>query len=210
MTDIAPTFVRTLVTDVIAASEHLAQTDDQTRRRNFIRASFAAIEGLVWLLRSHVLSVADSMGYLDPLDVLALRDIGYSVNDNGVLRSTSQYMPLTTAIKYAIRRAQAIAPDIAVDYGDAGWSKLLEAIKVRHRVTHPKTADDLIITSEELESSSRALAWLLAVVQEAMQATTASFRSFNEEFGALHSALKRGDPESLKLYNELLNRDEQP
>ena len=210
MVDIAPTFLRTLITDVLVANEHLAAQDDQAHRRNFIRTTFAAIEGLVWLLRDHVLSVGTDMNYLSPLDTLALQDLGYSVSEKGVLRKTPQYQTLKTAIRYAMRQAREINPALTIDYDATGWSNLAIAIDVRHRITHPKRASDLIIEKKELDATSSALNWLLATVEEAMQTTTAAFRAFNDDSRALLKLLQQGDPEALRLYHEFLNRSDPP
>ena len=211
MVDIAPSLARALVTDVIVAREQLSECDDLVRRRNLIRASFAAIEGLVWLLRDHVLAVGTSLESFSPTQMLALRDAGYSVSENGVLRSTPQYLPLKHAIRYAIRCAQDIAPDIAVDYGGGGWPSMVAAINVRHRITHPKAINDLVIGQEDLDATSSALGWLLAIVEETMQATNAALKTFNEQSRDLLAALKRGDPEALDLYHkQLLRNDDDP
>lgn len=207
MADIAPTFIRTLITDVIVAREHLSETDEQGRRRNLIRTSFAAIEGLVWLLRNHVLEVGSALGNLAPLEALALQDKGYAVGGDGVLRETAQYMSFKVAIKYAIRRAQAITPELSIDYGGEGWAGLMAAVEVRHRITHPKTTEDLVIEQDDLAATSRGLVWLLATVEYAMQSTNTAFQEHNAAMRSLTAALKRGDPGALRLYNEFLEND---
>lgn len=207
MVDIAPTFIRTLITDVIVSREHLSEIDEQGRRRNFVRASFAAIEGLVWLLRSHVLEVGNAIGDLAPLEALALQDRGYAVGGDGVLREMPQYMPFKTAIKYTVRRAQAIAPGLAVDYGGEGWASLMAAVEVRHRITHPKTTEDLVIEEGDLAATSCGLGWLLATVEYSMQSTNTAFQKHNAAMRSLTAALKRGDPDALRLYNELSEGD---
>lgn len=204
MVDIAPTFSRILITDVIAAREQLSQSDNQAHRRNLIRTTFAAIEGLVWLLREHLESIGTDLDRLSPMDKLALNEIGYSVSQSGVLRRTSQRMPLRTAIRYAIRVVQKIEPSFAVDYTQPGWDNLITAIEVRHRITHPKNSPDLVVQDAEIEATSRGLDWFLAVVEEGMRASMAALRILNEEMAALLIALKRGDPTALRLYNEAL------
>ncbi|MFZ5748094.1 MAG: hypothetical protein ACOY45_10635 [Pseudomonadota bacterium] len=208
MVDITPTFTRSLLTDILVAREHLAEHDEQPRRRNLVRASFAAIEGLVWLLRCHVLDVGNNMGEIGPTEMLALQDRGYAVGDRGKLRETAQFLPLKTAIRLAVRLAQRIDSDLAIDFDDSGWSSLDRAIDVRHRITHPKSETDLVVSDSDLIIVNEGFAWLLAVTKKAMHATNHAARAFLDDSRALLTALEAKDPEALAMYNALLHRDE--
>jgi hypothetical protein len=45
--------------------------------------------------------------------------------------------------------------------GGNGWCSLQDAIKIRHRLTHPKTAADFILSDDELGTVSDGLNWFL-------------------------------------------------
>lgn len=209
MVDITPTFTRSLLTDILVAREHLAERDQQPRRRNLVRSSFAAIEGLAWLLRSHILEVGKQIGEIEPLEVLALQDRSYAVGDSGKLRETAQYLPLKTAIRFALQLAKRIAPHLTIDFNQSGWASLQTAIDVRHRITHPKSEADLTVSDHDLTVVNDGLSWLLAIVETAMDATNQAYRIFTHDSRTVLDALKANDPETLKRYNALLARSEE-
>lgn len=76
--EISQTFGATLLGDVVAAEARLAEADSDANRRDVIRTGYAAIEGVVWIMREHTHAALQEMGYLTPLADLALRERSYS------------------------------------------------------------------------------------------------------------------------------------
>ena len=150
MPELAHSFVRILITDVIEARTLLSSADSSVNRRNLVRTTLAGVEGLAWYFREHVREVAGEMGQLTPLAALALREQSYTVTDQGEISEQVRYLALATSIRLMIKQAQQIVPLFEVDISGTGWQQLRDAIAIRHRITHPKVADDLQISNSDL------------------------------------------------------------
>lgn len=197
-------FLATLVGDVIAIREQCAATDDQSNRRNLVRATLAAVEGMVWLAREHVHDTSRAMGELSPLASMALREQSYLVTDKGDVVEQVRFVTLTAMIRLITKQAASLSPDLRLGFDNVGWQRLQQAIAVRNRITHPKSATDLFVRSEELKVVADGLRWTLASVKYVMAATTAAYRLFVAEARAVVDALAQGDPRTWQEYQDSL------
>ncbi|MBM3927404.1 MAG: hypothetical protein FJ335_02950 [Sphingomonadales bacterium] len=163
--------IRTLIEDVIAANDRLQTSDTQTARRDVVRASIAAIEAEVWLVRGHVRDALQSLDALSPLADLALRETTYSVGENGRLQAKERSVPIPTAIKFVSAQAAIICPNLEVDFTHRGWESLQRAIKIRDRITHPRPMRGLDVSSDELFTVKSGLFWVIGTVDYIMAST---------------------------------------
>jgi hypothetical protein len=76
-------FLALLIEDVIAARKRLTTAHTQTARRDVVRASLAAIEGMIWVAREHVRTVLASLEQLTPVADLAMQELTYTVSERG-------------------------------------------------------------------------------------------------------------------------------
>jgi hypothetical protein len=53
---------------------------------------------------------------------------------------------------------------LSVDWGDAGWENFRSGLKVRHRLAHPKSGQDLVVSDEELVQIRRGHAFVMSIV----------------------------------------------
>src|SRR3546814_16055684 len=67
-------FVGSLMLDVDDALRRRESQDDPTNRRSLIRTLIAAVEGLVWIYREHVIGIAKELDILSDADRSALAD----------------------------------------------------------------------------------------------------------------------------------------
>ncbi len=193
-------FESQLIEDVISARERLAAVDTQASRRDVVRATFAAIEGIVWLCRRQVLEISASMTEVDALTILALREQTYSVTERGLINKQTRSVPLQAMIKLVVRQARKLNQSLNIDFNEPGWDDLLLAIKIRNRATHPKSLDDLQISDDDLISVNSGFHWLLAQAENILGAAVQAFRLFNADARDLLEALKAGDPAALAAY----------
>lgn len=201
-------FLQQLVGDVIAASNRLASNDTEGNRRDLVRTTFAAIEGSVWTMRESVRESAASAGNLSPAADMALREVTVHVDGSGNAIEQIRFLTLPTVIRLTIKQVQLIDDTFNPSLSDQGWDSLQQALKVRHRITHPKTAPDLAITDEELIVVKSGLAWLLALVEQAILRTVAASKIHLKLQRELLDALKRGDPETLEIYYRELSKSD--
>jgi hypothetical protein len=197
-------FMGMLIHDVIAALERREVNDDQTSRRDLVRTLFAAIEGLVWVYRENVRAVANDIDPLSPIMELAFAEKTYSVDEKGHVQEQQRFISMLAMIRLASRVAEKICPELKIDFGVSGWTDLQLAIKVRNRITHPKSLSDLNITKGDIEISESALLWLLKLMESVMTATLSASKQDYSEFILFAEKLRSGDEEALALYRAAL------
>jgi len=175
-------FIGILLFDVMDAIERhdLAQT--QSGKRDLIRTSFAAIEGASWIFREHVVEAARAMSELEPAEEVALSETSYQVTDQGRITEQTRYLPLLATVRLTARIAEKLAPEVKVDFSGQDWAGLKEAIKIRNRITHPKSRADLILSDEDIRTSVGSLFWLLNETSRVMEAANLSFEDYVGEF----------------------------
>lgn len=197
--------IRILIEDVITSRTALSVSDTAVNRRNLIRATFAAAEGLIWLTRQHVRASAQAMDQLSPHADLALTEQSYQITANGEVVEAIKFVPMTTSIRLIVRQAQLIAPNLEIDFNDSGWQSLQQAIALRNRLTHPKDLADLSVTSTDLTTAERGFDWLLAIATNILSQTTHELALHAVLTRTLLSDLKNGDPAALAAYYALLS-----
>lgn len=175
-------FIGILLFDVMDAIERhdLAQT--QSGKRDLIRTSFAAIEGASWIFREHVVEAARAMSELEPAEEVALSETSYQVTDQGRITEQTRFLPLPATVRLTARIAEKLAPEVKVDFSGQDWAGLKEAIKIRNRITHPKSRADLILSDEDIQTSVGSLFWLLNETSRVMEAANLSFEDYVGEF----------------------------
>jgi hypothetical protein len=198
------TLIALLIEDVIAARSRLAAADTQTARRDVVRASLAAMEGDVWIMRQHIASNLAKLEVLTPMADLALREIAYSVTIDGQIVEQPRGLSLPTAIRLGVSQAKLISPETEVDFSEAGWFNLRKAVAIRNRITHPKLADDLVITLDDLNAVASGLLWVLATCDYVMASTNLAFSHYIEALRDMIARLKAGDPDALAEYQAAL------
>lgn len=197
-------FMALLVEDVIAARARLIASQAQTARRDVVRASMAAVEGMTWVAREHVRSALATCGELTPVAEMALRETAYMVAENGKLIEQARWLPLTTAIRLTVSLAQLVNPAILVDFTESGWSNLRRAIEIRNRITHPKPDQDLAISDKDLAIVGSGMFWVLATVEYVMASMNLVLVQHKDLLREIVQRLTAGDPEALAEYHAML------
>lgn len=193
-----------LAEDVIAAREVLSTSDTPVNRRNLVRATLVAVEGLVWEARQQLRTIARDMDELTPLADLALQEQSYQVSANGELIETVKYVPITASIRLVVAQAKLLSPKADIDFSNDGWQKLQQAIAIRNRLTHPKCLHDLDVTGTEIAVINTSFEWLLAEITILLENLVTALRDHVFDIKELTDALLRGDPAALRLYQKVL------
>ena len=187
-------FTHVLVGDVVAANARLEADDTPVHRRELIRTTFAAIEGLHWQLKRDVLRHAEVVTKLSAHEYAALMEESYSVDEKGIVRSQPRFLPLPTAIRLVVSIVQRYRPEYQLDYQHVGWSNLRTAVEVRNRLVHPKTLEELSVSDREVSQALSAFNWLLALVIEVLRETHAHMQAITSGF--LNKATQSGDADA--------------
>lgn len=197
-------FVRTLITDVIRSLERVEQSGNMSDKRDLIRTALAAVEGLVGYYRDQVISIAADLDALSADERIALSELLTIVDARGKISQQVRHLPTKVMFRLVTNIATKVNPGFQVDFGGGGWESLQTAIDVRNRITHPKTASDLIVSDENIDEAVSAVSWVMTVVIKATAAAILSLKQDNEEFRAVLEALRRKDPEITALYRAVL------
>jgi hypothetical protein len=193
-------FLRLLAGDVQHALDRTALSASPTDRRNLLRTIISAAEGISWIYRVHVLSVAKEFDATTPLMEMALAEASFSVSEQGVIVEQARHISLTAIIRLTTRIAQSICPNLDVDFSVIGWKHLKDAIKMRNRITHPKNICDLAVSEKEIESAKLGFFWLLNTTLHVMEETVKEFSVLVADLKKLGEELRQGDPDALDLY----------
>jgi len=125
----------------------------QIKRRGLIRAIFAYIEGNVFKIKEEVL-IEESHKRQPTLDIeemVLLKEASPYINNKGKVKSTVKYSELSANIRFTLNcYAKSAQINHTLDLNGQEWECLIESIRVRNRITHPKSALELEISENEL------------------------------------------------------------
>jgi hypothetical protein len=159
------------ITDAISEQE-------ETNRRFYIRAIFAFIEAVVEQHKRLLLQLHEKkfirlkIGYYE-----VLSERIFTTSDSGNVTSKDQYLQLPRKIRTVYRAAsESFDEEMVLNFVENGWQNFRDAIKIRNRITHPKTRADCEIETEDLETVESGEVW---------------FRSLNNEFVRVASLHRR-------------------
>ena len=206
--DFGKSFMRILVEDALTAQARRKQADSDRHRREEIRATFAAIEGVTWICREQVRQAARSLDVLTPYADLALQERTFGVTDKGDIVEQVRYITLPTILRLTIKQARLVSPSIELDVKGTGWMALTALIGVRNRVTHPKSVADLAISDADLASAAAGLLWLMQAVDTISQALVEAQRTYNEVARNVVDDLIAGDADTWAAYRTALDQSD--
>ena len=140
----------------------------QPLRRIFVRACWSMIEGEVFCVKQFTLRACElGNKSLSAEEHVFLSEVRVLVDENGGAELKHVYNDTLPNLKRALKLAASkFELDWNPNFGTQGWEKLARSLELRHRVTHPKIAEELIISDSELEIHKDAFAWFLEVFQD--------------------------------------------
>lgn len=137
----------------------LKQENSQFWRRVVYRV-FASIEALISHLKQSVLLFTiDRKDMFSPSERLALDEKEYWIGDVGLVTTKKAKIRFLPNLIFAFKAfATAIENPFTINK-DSSWESLTKSIKVRDRITHPKTAEDYSITENDMKDLFKAWDW---------------------------------------------------
>ena len=89
-----------------------------------------------------------------------LEDLSFRLSDTGELkRSDRNDLPLAKHFAYSIRTLAEFANVEGDPFSVDGWNCFKKAVKIRNRITHPKTDSDAVISEEDLNTVNKGINW---------------------------------------------------
>ncbi|MFK4793426.1 hypothetical protein [Sphingobium sp. ZW T5_29] len=193
-------FIQSLTDDVQWALDHLQASDGPVERRNLLRTTVSAAEGMSWVYRMHVLSIAMEFDVATPLMEMAFAEASFSVSERGEIIEQPRHVSLPAMIRLTTKVAKSCCKEIDVDFGCAEWENLKRAIAARNRITHPKSNGDLILSDVEIGAAKSGFFWFFDMSIGVMEQTVRAFGKHVALAKEIVGDLIAGDPDTVALY----------
>jgi hypothetical protein len=158
-----------LIEDVEWAKSILINQDNQNARRAYIRSLFAFIEGSVWILKQIVVSVVAKTERVTPAELALLTDKSFELKNNGDVQESSKYLRLPDNIKFTFKTLDKYFKNGNLDINEKDWSNFQVCLKVRNRITHPKSIEDFEVSKSEILSCNKTYSWFCELVVKYIQ-----------------------------------------
>lgn len=153
---------RLLIADRDAAWERITNDHSQSSNREFVRVTFAAIEGLLWQLKQHILRDPEKISQLSIHEHAALLEESYTVDDRGKVRAQPRFLSIGSSIRLVTHILQKFQPEFTLDFSNDPWRHVKEAVQIRNRLVHPKHPSDLDVSNADVVVCHVAFLWFSA------------------------------------------------
>jgi hypothetical protein len=173
-----------LLEDAATAEAMLDQSDTQFSRRAYVRSIFSSTEGIIWLIKQVCLKapVVGGVRRMEAGEYALLQDQGYDLKNNGEIAVQMKFLRLPDNFRFTVRVFNRLfRATIDLEVGKQPWSEFLQALKIRHRITHPKDVDSLEISDSEVEICRRVSSWMNDVFYSIVQSITSGSKAALEE-----------------------------
>ena len=142
--------------DVAQAKRVLAGEDTQFNRRVLVRTVYSGVEALVNWMKALVLAEHQrGLRHFSLAQLAMLRDESFYIDSSGRPQTQPKFTPLESNFRFAadlfLHRPHKDLP-LAADWGSSGWQSLKGGLRIRNRLTHPRSSSDLTVSDEDLRS----------------------------------------------------------
>jgi len=140
---------------------HLDQVS-RIKARMLIRSIFASIEGIVYGMKQLALAAFRPDGPLTFDELIICKGISLRLKNNGDVDRSAMRLEFGPNLKFSfmvLAKAFHQKFELDTDKTCLGWNRLVESVKVRNRLAHPKRPSDLELTDEEIGHAIEAYQW---------------------------------------------------
>lgn len=164
------------VQELAVFNEQIKVFGDQTWHRAYTRTLFSMIETLTYRLKEDIYNLLESEGEEITSELQGkLKGQIIKRNKQGQLQIKPCYQSLPNSIEYAFAHYACMhSIDYKIDKNSPGWQWLINSLKIRNRITHPKETADLEINNDELVIIQSAGKWFLETLNDLYEKCAAS------------------------------------
>jgi hypothetical protein len=147
--------------------------DSQFARRTYIRSTFAAIEGCIWILKMVCLNSKPINGIrtMSVAEFALLKEESYELKNNGEVSTSPKFLKLADNVKFTFKAInKGFKAEIDLEVGGAKWNYFLQAITIRNRITHPKNTKEIDIGENEIELCKEVISWFNTLIASCFDA----------------------------------------
>lgn len=157
--------------DVTRVVEYGEVNSTPYAHRMFIRAEFALLEGLLYQMRRVTLASLAETDLLRPEEVTLLSEVRFSLDEKGRIKEKEQFENFLPSMLFTLRMyAKNHGAKFEATTGEAGWDAMQKAVRIRHRVTHPKSVACLDLSEQDMAVVFLASHWWERTVLNLFQA----------------------------------------
>ena len=191
--------VKIAAADISMSRKMVEKNQKQFWRRTFVRSLFAGIEGINHRMKHFSMLLANIHEIdLTHAQIAVLREETYSLNEKGVATSSKSKLRTKENLCFTVKTfARVCNSSYQVDRNSEEWASFNEALRIRDRLTHPKSSDDLIISDTELKTVQKTFKWYFACIINLINISKGSLEALLEK-DARGKAKKKQSNESLK------------
>jgi hypothetical protein len=163
---------------------------DQKRRRLLVRSIFAFIEAVSFALKSEAIR-GSGKNVPTPEELSIAREESFDLDDRGHIKKTKAKLRTIPNLRFAFHLYSRISGfEYELDSSCTEWQRLVESLKVRDRLMHPKSLNDLTITNDEIASALSAYLWFEAEVISLLEEHGETLRGELNQLLKKHGQLK--------------------
>jgi hypothetical protein len=163
--------VEELGKDVVKSRDEAAKDGGPFWRRTLVRALFAYIEGSSYRLKQVAPPVAEYNSVaLSKAETALLTEESYDLNDKGEAIIKKAKLRTAENLLFSVKIvSKAAKSTYEIDKSTEGWSAFKETIKIRDRITHPKSTEELNISDNELKVIMKTMTWFAASINNLLE-----------------------------------------
>ena len=153
-----------LLQDVKDAAELWHERQTAFSRRAYVRSAFSFMDGITHMMKDAAL-LFDNLNNprtLTSEEVVLLKDEDPYVKDDGTIGVRSAKIGRKNNFRLTVRcYVKVFGFSSSLDVKIAGWQSFVEAAKIRDRITHPKSVNDLLPTDDDMELVANAMNYFM-------------------------------------------------
>jgi hypothetical protein len=146
--------------DLDTVLAHAIKQDDQYARRTLYRTYFSFVEGLAFQLRQVTLASLAQTDVLTTAELALLREERFQLNSKGLPESRENFQSFLPNLLFSIRcYVKNHGAEFVPDTGHAGWEAMQRAVRIRDRLTHPRSSNGLDVSDEDKATLIKGADW---------------------------------------------------
>src|ERR1035441_1764804 len=136
----------------------------QAERRMYVRATFATIEAWIYVMKQMALAwhPDPKCPTISEAERAFAQEQEYRLTDSGDVEIRRTKISLEANLRFGFKLMATSGSILSeLDVSGSEWQSLRRAIKIRDRITHPKSVADLNISDEHYNDVSAGFGWVL-------------------------------------------------
>jgi hypothetical protein len=191
---------KTLALDADECYREMERAQSALSKRNYVRAVFAWSEALSYLFRQTAFQkLAEEALTVEAIPrLLALQEKNYTLNDKGEIVSTRLKASTSSILLFSLKAfSESQGLLLEVDKGGPNWQAYTNALKIRDRITHPKTPADVDLSDKDIKVVGEAKGMILGYLEVVLNPELISVINAHREI-----AIKEGKEITLTFTEE--------